>query len=46
MATVGAREAESGTLTVRSRFGGEMEILSVDEFITRIEKALENKTSF
>ncbi|KAL8136609.1 hypothetical protein V2J09_002610 [Rumex salicifolius] len=46
MATVGAREAEAGTLTVRSRFGGEMETLSVDEFITRIEKALENKTSF
>lgn len=46
MAAVGPREAETGTLTVRSRFGGENGTMSVDEFISRTHRAVENRTPF
>lgn len=46
MGVVGPREVETGTLTVRSRFGGELGTMSVDDFTTRIKKVVENRTSF
>lgn len=46
MAVVGAKEVESETVTVRSRFGGELGTMAVDDFITRIKHAIQNRTSF
>lgn len=46
MGVVGPREVETGTLTVRSRFGGELGTMSVDDFTSRIKKVVENRTSF
>ena len=45
MAVVGAREVETETVTVRSRFGGELGTMSVDDLISRIKLATENPTS-
>ncbi|KAK7260713.1 hypothetical protein RIF29_26985 [Crotalaria pallida] len=45
MAVVGAKEVETETVTVRSRFGGELGTMSVDDFITRIKLATQNPTS-
>ncbi|RDX74019.1 Threonine--tRNA ligase, chloroplastic/mitochondrial 2 [Mucuna pruriens] len=45
MAVVGAKEVETETVTVRSRFGGELGTMSVDDFINRIKLATENPTS-
>ncbi|KAL3754402.1 hypothetical protein ACJRO7_001610 [Eucalyptus globulus] len=46
MAVVGPKEVETGTVTVRSRFGGELGSITIDDFIYRITKASENRTSF
>uniref|UniRef100_A0A7C9CR24 threonine--tRNA ligase n=1 Tax=Opuntia streptacantha TaxID=393608 RepID=A0A7C9CR24_OPUST len=46
MGVVGPREVETGTLTVRSRFGGELGTMLVDDFTSRIKKAVENRMSF
>ncbi|GAB2215080.1 hypothetical protein Droror1_Dr00019454 [Drosera rotundifolia] len=45
MAVVGPKEVETQTLTIRSRFGGELGTLAVDDFICRIKDAVENRTS-
>lgn len=45
MAVVGSKEVETQTVTVRSRFGGELGTMSVDDFISRIKLAIENPTS-
>ncbi|GMN27807.1 hypothetical protein TIFTF001_001803 [Ficus carica] len=46
MAVVGAKELETGTVTVRSRFGGDVGTMTVDDFVSRIKSAVENRTSF
>ncbi|WOL06380.1 threonine--tRNA ligase, chloroplastic/mitochondrial 2 [Canna indica] len=44
MAVVGPKEVEMLTVTVRSRFGGELGIMTVDEFIRRIQFTVANRT--
>lgn len=46
MAVVGPKEVEMQTVTIRSRFGGELGTLTIDDFINRIKSATENRTSF
>lgn len=46
MAVVGAKEVETKTVTVRSRFGGELGTMAVDDFVSRMKHAIENKTAF
>lgn len=46
MAVVGPKEVEMQTVTIRSRFGGELGTLTIDDFIGRIKSATENRTSF
>ncbi|MED6113919.1 hypothetical protein PIB30_075291 [Stylosanthes scabra] len=45
MAVVGAKEVETKSVTVRSRFGGELGTMSVDDLISRINLARENPSS-
>ncbi|MED6183811.1 hypothetical protein PIB30_041269 [Stylosanthes scabra] len=45
MAVVGAKEVETKSVTVRSRFGGELGTMSVDDLISRINLATENPSS-
>lgn len=44
MAVVGPKEVENKTLTLRSRFGGELGTMAVEEFIRKIQSAVENRT--
>nr|XP_016487928.1 PREDICTED: threonine--tRNA ligase, chloroplastic/mitochondrial 2-like [Nicotiana tabacum] len=44
MAVVGPKEVETQTVTVRSRFAGELGNMSIDEFISRTKNASENRT--
>lgn len=44
MAVVGPKEVENQTVTVRSRFGGDPGTMSVNDFISRIRYAVENRT--
>ena len=46
MAVVGPKEVETQTVTVRSRFGGELGNMTVEDFISRTKSASENRTSF
>lgn len=46
MAVVGPKEAETQTVTVRSRFGGELGTTTIDDFVSRIKTATESRTSF
>ena len=46
MAVVGAKEVETRTVTVRSRFGGEIGTITLDDFAGRIKFASENRTPF
>ncbi|RVW95182.1 Threonine--tRNA ligase, chloroplastic/mitochondrial 2 [Vitis vinifera] len=46
MAVVGPKEVETQTVTVRSRFGGELGTMIVEDFISRTKSATENRTSF
>lgn len=46
MAVVGPKEVETHTVTVRSRFGGELGTMTVEDFISRTKSATENRTSF
>ncbi|KAJ3696651.1 hypothetical protein LUZ61_000356 [Rhynchospora tenuis] len=47
MAVAGPKEVEAGTLTIRSRFsGGDIGTMTVDDFIAKIQDAVENRTSF
>ncbi|CAH2052546.1 unnamed protein product [Thlaspi arvense] len=45
MAVVGPKEVETGTVTVRSRFGGELGTILVDDFINKINIAVETRTA-
>ena len=45
MAVVGAKEVETQTVTIRSRFGGELGTMTIDDFINRIKNAIGNRTS-
>lgn len=45
VAVVGPKEVETQTVTIRSRFNGELGSITVDEFIDKIQFAIENKTS-
>ncbi|XP_020082504.1 threonine--tRNA ligase, chloroplastic/mitochondrial 2 [Ananas comosus] len=45
MAVVGPKEVETKNVTVRSRFSGEIGTMTVDDFIARINYAVEKKTS-
>ncbi|KAL8261030.1 hypothetical protein R6Q59_025079 [Mikania micrantha] len=44
MAVVGPKEVETESVTVRSRFGGELGTMGVDDFIRRIKDAVDNRT--
>ena len=44
MAVVGPKEAETSTITVRSRFSGELGTMNVGDFIDRINKAAEKRS--
>lgn len=44
MAVVGPKEVETQTVTVRSRFSGELGTMTIDEFISKIKYATENRT--
>ncbi|KAL7175433.1 hypothetical protein ACSBR2_029098 [Camellia fascicularis] len=46
MAVVGPKEVETQTLTVRSRFGGELGTMTIDDFISRTKDVTENRTTF
>ncbi|CAL5336313.1 unnamed protein product [Camellia sinensis] len=46
MAVVGPKEVETQTLTIRSRFGGELGTMTIDDFISRTKNATENRTTF
>ncbi|XP_042474467.1 threonine--tRNA ligase, chloroplastic/mitochondrial 2-like [Zingiber officinale] len=43
MAVIGPREVETHTVTIRSRFGGELGTMTIDEFISRIKSAAEKR---
>ncbi|KAL9678993.1 hypothetical protein QQ045_016845 [Rhodiola kirilowii] len=45
MAVVGHKEVEMQSVTIRSRFGGELGTMKVDEFISRVQSAIETRTS-
>ncbi|KAF8668590.1 hypothetical protein HU200_051764 [Digitaria exilis] len=45
MAVVGPKEVQARTLTIRSRHNGEIGTMPVDEFITRLQLAVTNKSS-
>ncbi len=46
MSVIGAKEAESNSLSVRTRASGELGMLSVAEVIEKIQSAIANHTSF
>ncbi|KAF7080091.1 hypothetical protein CFC21_084224 [Triticum aestivum] len=45
MAVVGPKEVEARTLTIRSRHNGEMGTMPVDDFISKIQSAVADKSS-
>lgn len=45
MAVVGPKEVETQSVTVRSRFGGELGTMAVGDFISKIKEAVDNRTS-
>lgn len=44
MAVVGPKEVETGSVTVRSRFGGELGTMDVGDFIAKIKDAVDSRT--
>lgn len=46
MAVVGPKEVETDTVTIRSRFGGELGTMQIDDFIRKAKNAIENRTFF
>ncbi|KAJ4832615.1 hypothetical protein Tsubulata_048845 [Turnera subulata] len=46
MAVVGPKETETQTVTVRSRFSGELGTLETEDFISSIKSAIEKRRSF
>ncbi|EEF30374.1 threonyl-tRNA synthetase, putative [Ricinus communis] len=45
MAVVGPKEVETQSVTIRSRFSGELGTMTIDDFISRIKSAIEKRTS-
>ncbi|ONI18225.1 hypothetical protein PRUPE_3G203100 [Prunus persica] len=45
MAVVGAKEVETGSVTVRSRFGGDLGTMAIDDFVSTIKSAIESRAS-
>lgn len=45
MAVVGPKEVETQTVTVRSRFSGELGTITIEDFIGICKKAVESRTS-
>lgn len=45
MAVVGAKEVETNTLTIRSRYGGELGTMAIDDFIAHVKYAVESRKS-
>jgi threonyl-tRNA synthetase len=45
MAVVGPKEVEARTLTIRSRHSGEMGTMPVDDFISKVQSAIADKSS-
>nr|GMC88291.1 threonine--tRNA ligase, chloroplastic/mitochondrial 2 [Ipomoea batatas] len=46
MAVVGPKEVETDAVTIRSRFGGELGTMQIDDFIRKAKNAIENRTFF
>ena len=46
MSVIGAKEAESNSLSVRTRTSGELGMISVDEVLEKIQAAIANHTNF
>ena len=46
MSVIGAKEAESNSLSVRTRASGELGMISVDEVLEKIQAAIANHTNF
>jgi len=42
MAVIGQREAEAGTISVRSRKHGEEGLMTIPDFITRLQTEIRN----
>jgi threonyl-tRNA synthetase len=45
MAVVGPKEVEARTLTIRSRHSGEMGTMPVEDFISKVQSAIADKSS-
>lgn len=45
MLIVGEKEAESGTVAVRQRHGGDLGAMTLDDFITRMQKDIDEKVN-
>ncbi|CAN0927166.1 Threonine--tRNA ligase, chloroplastic/mitochondrial 2 [Linum grandiflorum] len=45
MAVIGPKEVETQTVTVRSRFSGELGNLAIDDFIGKVKNVCDNRTS-
>ncbi|KAJ0568820.1 putative threonine--tRNA ligase [Helianthus annuus] len=43
MAVVGPKEDETESVTIRSRFGGELGMMGIDDFITKIKDVVDNQ---
>ena len=46
MSVIGAKEAESNSLSVRTRASGELGMISVDQVLEKIQAAIANHTNF
>ena len=46
MAVIGAKEVESGTLSIRSRKHGELGAIAIDEVISKMQAAISDRTWF
>ncbi|KAM6548470.1 hypothetical protein CsatB_020146 [Cannabis sativa] len=46
MAVVGGKELDTGTVTIRTRFVGDIGTMTVDDFISKTMSAIENRTAF
>ena len=45
MLIVGEKEAESGTVAVRQRHGGDLGAMTLDDFIARMQKDIDEKVN-
>ena len=43
MLVIGDREAQSGAVSVRSRSGGDLGVMPLDEFVARAKEEVETK---